>query len=370
MASGTGAAAEVLSEDAALRRPDVVVSAVRDGPEFHRCSQELRSLLHRNDLGVAFYFEDRAGRLRAVYRSGQTSDPGRRVQPLRREALTDARTRFLRARDGRLVGLFPVDGFGDAIGVAEVSTPGRTLHLRRRDVERTVARLSERLHRNAELDRQRQTIDIGMAWVAHELRGPLLATRLTLENTADALDPPDARSIARAVEELSRLAAGLDSILDLAVGNGTIRRRSVELTSLVRDAVRSCMAEAEDDRVVIEGSDRLPVDADPLHLRCAIENLIRNALRYSKPGTTVVVTIGPREDHAVVEVLNEGPGVRPGDRERIFEPMVHGPCGSGTGIGLFVARRVVERHGGTIRYHEPRDGLSAFEVRLPAEESA
>ena len=371
MASGTGAAAEVLSlETAQRRRADVVVSAAHDQPEFRRCSRELQLLLRRNELGVAFFFEDRAGRLRSAFRFGHTNDLGRRMLPLRREALTGGITRFLEGSDGRVVGLFPIEGLGVVIGVVEVSTFGRTLHRHSRDVERTIARLSERLQRNAELDHQTRTLDIGLAWLAHELRGPLLAARLSLENTADDMDPTDARSIVRAADELSRLAAGLDSILHLAVGHGTIKRRRVDLTALIRDAAGCCAAEARDDRVVIEARGRLVVVADPLHLRSAIENLIRNALRYSTPGTTVVVTVEPREDHIVVEVQNEGTGVRPDDRERIFEPFVHGGTGTGTGLGLFVARRVIERHGGTIRYHEPRHGLSAFELQLPARESA
>ena len=370
MASGTDAAAEVLSFGATLqRRADVVASAALDEPEFQRCARELRALLRTRELGVSFLFEDPAGRLRSAYRFGRTIDIGRRTLSLRRETFTDGRTRFLQMEDGCVIGFFPIDGSGDVIGVVEVSIRGASLRHRRRDVERTIVRLSERLQREADLDRQRRTLDIGLAWMAHELRGPLLAARLSLENAADDLDPTDARSIVHAADELSRLAAGLDSILHLAVGNGTIMRRPVDLPALVREAAGCCVAESGDDRVMIRASDRLAVVADPLHLRCAIENVIRNALRYSTPGTTVIVAVEPREDVVVVEVQNEGSGITMDDRERIFEPLVKGRSGVGAGIGLFVARRVIERHGGSIRYHEPRDGLSAFELRLPARES-
>lgn len=368
MASGTGVAAEVRSVPAAIRRrAEVVASAARDEPELHRCSRELQLVFHPSELGVVFYFEDRAGRLRPTYHFGHTIDVGRRLLPMRRDAFTDGRPRFLE-RDGRLAGLFPIDGVGDVIGVVQV-TGGKSWRLRRRHVELTVARLSERLHRKAEADRQRRTLDIGLAWVAHELRGPLLAARLHLENTAVGLDPVDARSIVRTSEELSRLAANLDTILHVAVGSGTIRRRQVDLSTLVREAVRCCTAESRDDRVVIQAREPLQAFADPLHLRSAIENLIRNALHYSTPGTPVLVGAKPRKDVIVVEVRNEGPGIPPDDRDWIFEPLVRGRGGAGTGIGLFVARRVIERHGGTILYREPREGLSAFELRLPAKES-
>jgi signal transduction histidine kinase len=371
MASGTGAAAEKLSfETTQRRRADVAAAAPPDRSGFHRCARELRSLLRARDLGVAFFFEDRGGRLRSTFRVGGTADRGRRPPSLRRQTLIDGRTRLLQKQDGRLVGFFPIDGLGGVIGVVEVSTSGMSLRHRRRDVERTIVRFSERLQRDADRDRQRRTLDIGLAWMAHELRGPLLAARLSLENAADGIDPASARSLVRAADELSRLAAGLDSILHVATGNGTIRRRPVDLPALVRDAAGCCVAESGDDRVMIRGIDRLAVIADPLHLRSAIENVIRNALRYSTAGSTVLVTVEPRKDDVVVEVQNEGPGIAPDDRERIFEPLVKGRSGSGAGIGLFVARRVIERHGGTIRYREPRDGLSAFELRFPTRESA
>lgn len=371
MASGTGAAVEVLSERSADQRASVAeLPAVQSASDFHRCFSEMQLLLHRNELGVRFFFEDRAGRLRSAHRYGRTIDLGRRQVVLRRESLSDGRTRLLEGEGGRLVGLFPINRFGSVVGIVEVSAIGRSLLRRRLEVEATVGRLSERLQRDAELERERRHLDIGLAWVGHELRGPLLAARLSLENIADGLDPTDARSTLRAADELSQLAARLDSILDLAAG-GTIRRRQVDLAALVRGAADCCVAESGDDRVVIEGrSDRLTVVADPLHLRSAIENLIGNALRYSAPGTTVVVTAEPRGDHTVVEVQNEGSGIRPDHRERIFEPLVRGRSGAGTGLGLFVARRVIERHGGTIRYHEPRDGLSVFELRFPTKGAA
>jgi signal transduction histidine kinase len=371
MASGTGAAAEVLSESAYQRGSVAELPAVQSASDFHRCFSELQLLLHRNELGVRFFFEDRAGRLRSAHRYGRTIDLGRRQMVLRRESLSDGRTRLLEGEGERLVGLFPINRFGSVVGVVEVSTTGRSLLRRRLAVEAAVGRLSERLQRDAELERERQDLDIGLAWVAHELRGPLLAARLSLENTADGLGATDARSIFRAADELTQLAARLDSILHLLVGNGTIRRRQVDVVAVVRDAAGCCVAASGDDRVVIEGrSDRLTMVADPLHLRSAIENLIGNALRYSTPGTTVVVTTEPRGDHIVVEVQNEGSGIRPDHRERIFEPLVRGRSGAGTGLGLFVARRVIERHGGTIRYHEPRDGLSVFELRLPTKGAA
>jgi signal transduction histidine kinase len=194
----------------------------------------------------------------------------------------------------------------------------------------------------------------------------LLAAKLWLEHAAGSMTPSAAQPVARAVEELSRLVDGVESILHWAAGDGTIRTRRVDLASLVREAVDCCVAETGEDRVVVDRHARLFVKADALHLRSAIENLVRNALRYSTPGTKVVVTVEPRDGHPSVEVENEGPEIRPEDRERVFEPLAHGSVGGGTGLGLFVVRCIAERHGGTVRCHQPHEGHVAFELRLPA----
>ena len=115
----------------------------------------------------------------------------------------------------------------------------------------------------------------------------------------------------------------------------------------------------------MEGSDRLIVQADATHLRAAVENLIRNAIRYSIPGSKVRVIVEPREGWSIVEVENEGPGITAIDRDTIFGPMARGADGAGTGLGLFVVGRVIERHGGTVRCFEPEQGRVSFELRLP-----
>jgi len=169
----------------------------------------------------------------------------------------------------------------------------------------------------------------------------------------------------RAADELSRLADGMESILQWAVGHGRVSFRTTDLVSLAQDAIDSCVAETGQDRVVVEGSDRLMARVDALHMRSAIENLVRNALRYSTPGTKVLVTVEPRDGEPTIAVENEGPGIPVKDRQAIFEPLAVGANGIGSGLGLFVVGRVVERHGGTIRCYEPGAGRVTFELRLP-----
>ena len=331
-----------------------------------RCIDFLRHVLPQNGFGLRLLLTDGRGHLRAVRSEGDPLQLGPRQARARRMTLVDGVTRILEDADDRVVGLFPIDRRDQALGIAEVSTSSSALDRHRRDVEAAVGRLSADLKERAGRDRLTRELQLGLAWTAHELRGPLQAARLWLEHAA-ASRPDAGEPIRRAIGELSRLAEGVDSVLHWSIGDLRMHCRRADLVGLVQEAVDCCVGETGEDRVVLEGSERLVVRADALHLRSAIENLIRNAIRYSTPHTKIRVTVEPRDGQPVVEVENEGDGIAPDDRERIFEPLAHASNGAGTGLGLFVARRIAERHGGTIRCHQPGEGRIAFELRLSKE---
>jgi signal transduction histidine kinase len=330
-------------------------------PEMEGCVSEVRALFPAACFGVRFLLADRRGHLRVALSQGVPLDLGRRQTDSRRLTFADSITRILEGPDGLGVGIFPIDRRGHALGVAEISTSVGSLPRRRSQVEAALGRVSARLRHGVE----RWDLDVGLAWTAHELLGPLRAVTLYLENAQASGGYVGAVPLGRAIEELSRLADGIDSVLHWAVGDETLEYRREDLVALTHEAVDCCAAEAGQDRVIIEGDDRLDVVADPLHLRSAIMNIVRNALRYSSTGTKVHVTVELRDGGPTVEVENEGPGIPEEERRTIFEPLAHGAREGGSGLGLFVAARVVERHGGTIRCHEPAEGRVAFELRLP-----
>lgn len=338
---------------------------LRFGGGLDQLVAELRSLLDEPRFGLRLLLADQRGHLRVTRVEGHPIVGGRRQAQARRLSLADRISRTLEHTDGTAVTIYPLDRRGEALGVAEVSGSMAAIDGHRREVETTIGRAAAIVRGEVEGDLRRRQLQLGLAWTAHELRGPLQAVRLLLENAASS--PPDGTgtTMLRAADELSRLADGLESVLHWAVDEGRIQTRRTDLVSLTYDAVDSCVMETGEDRVVVDWSDPLIVKVDVLHMRSAIENLIRNALRYSTPGTKVRVTVELRDGEPTVEVDNEGCGISPKDRERIFDPMAVGENGLGTGLGLFIVGRVVERHGGTIRCNEGDEGHVTFELRLP-----
>ncbi len=114
---------------------------------------------------------------------------------------------------------------------------------------------------------------------------------------------------------------------------------------------------------------RLHLTADPVNIRTAVSNLLRNALSYSPANEGVDVVVLRSSGSAVVEVRDHGPGLSGDDHPDIFEPLVRGHVGrvrgTGAGLGLFIARHIVEAHGGTISAESDGNG-ALFRIVLPA----
>src|SRR5919106_1529171 len=175
----------------------------------------------------------------------------------------------------------------------------------------------------------------------------------------------------RAYRELEDLLRQIDGLLRWASGSGSLHRRQADLMQLIREVAASgATVEEADGRLLIDGPDRAPILAEPGALRQAISNVVRNALRYSPPGTKVVIRVRQRPGSYVVSVTDRGPGVSPKETEAIFDPFVRGAAGrsrrGGKGLGLFIARRVLEAHGGGISVEPGRRGAT-FKLRLPHE---
>jgi signal transduction histidine kinase len=213
-----------------------------------------------------------------------------------------------------------------------------------------------------------------LADISHELRSPLarlavaleLARRNSTDRAASALD-----RIEQEAERVNKLVGQLLAITRLESGAERVPPETVALEELVQQVIEDADFEAkplersvraiELERCRVRGSSEL--------LRSAIENIVRNAIRYTTPRTTVEVTLRWRLDTAVLTVRDHGPGVPEAELEHIFEPFyrvseARERWSGGVGLGLSIAERTVKLHNGVIRAENVGDGLQVT-IELP-----
>jgi two-component system sensor histidine kinase CpxA len=207
--------------------------------------------------------------------------------------------------------------------------------------------------------------------ISHELRSPLarmrLAVGLARRPTADS-----GRQLDRLEREIERLDDLIGQVLKLARLNGTeapIRREQFDLDEVIEEVVHDANFEgaAKGCRVTVKGAARRSVNGNRELLRSAIENVLRNAVRYSPPGAPVEVAVESVEGGLAVSIRDRGPGVPAGDLEHIFEPFFRvaesrDRDSGGEGIGLAITSQVMRAHGGWAKAGNRGDG--GLEVRL------
>jgi signal transduction histidine kinase len=221
--------------------------------------------------------------------------------------------------------------------------------------------------------RRIEDLDAGIAATAHELRGPLLGAEKAIDRVlgSDHSSPADLKLLELAHKDLRRLAATVDGLLRSSVGIARLRRRRTNLARLVNDVIESCAADVpRTEGVDVDLPDaQLTATIDAPLVRAAVENVVRNALTHGDR-KKVQVSLVRHDGVATITVRDEGPGIDPRDREAVFEPFVRrGRAGSapdGVGLGLFIARRVVQAHGGRIRVDGEGRGAS-FHLDLPVD---
>ncbi|WP_253943882.1 DUF4153 domain-containing protein [Nocardioides marmotae] len=227
----------------------------------------------------------------------------------------------------------------------------------------------------AAVDRERREL---VATVSHELRTPLTGLRAVLENLVDGVGPADPAALRPALDQAERTSRLVEDLLDLArvdAGRAPLTPEPVRLASLLAEAVAEAEVLGRPVTYAVEVSPPdLVVAADPARLRQLVANLLDNASRHSPAGGTVRVRAGRAGERYVLEVQDEGPGVAPADRERVFEAfgtLGAGDAGGGTGLGLAIARWVTDLHGGTIRFDDPgRSQGAVVRVDLPVQPPA
>jgi signal transduction histidine kinase len=207
----------------------------------------------------------------------------------------------------------------------------------------------------AEVDRMRRDL---VANVSHELRTPITALQAGLENLVDGVEPPgpeQLRTMLKQVERLGRLVAQLLDLSRLESGALPLQRRPFEVRPLLEDAADESRLHAPHVQVSVAVDEPgLWADGDPERVHQVVANLLENAVRHSPAGGRVEVRAHPDRGRVAIEVLDEGPGIPEEEASRVFERFyrvdsARSSSHGGAGLGLAIARWIVDLHGGDIR---------------------
>lgn len=226
----------------------------------------------------------------------------------------------------------------------------------------------------AEVDRLHRDI---VANVSHELRTPVAALRARLENLVDGVEEATPANLGAALHQTEKLTELLQYLLDLSrvdAGVAGLQLREVAVADLVDEAVEVTRLAASARGLTVNFSSRIePVDltmtADAARLMQVLVNVLDNAVRHTPAGTTVHVSVARARSNVRIDISDEGRGIDPADRERVFGRFqratpADAPATGGTGIGLAIARWATSIHGGTIEVADSEVGAT-FRITLP-----
>lgn len=212
--------------------------------------------------------------------------------------------------------------------------------------------------------------------VTHELRTPIAAIKLQLQTLARPELAPDQRESLRAgaTDEADRLALLTDKVLlatSAEEGSIPLRTQELDVMEEMRSvADRARVNTARQHVVVLNGPDELITRSDAHALRSVAENLIENATKYAPSGTTITIEVKAGVNGWRLLVMDEGPGVAEEERERIFERFYRAGSeetrtAKGTGLGLYIVQRLVQRLGGAVEVRGRRPHGAIFAASFP-----
>jgi len=260
----------------------------------------------------------------------------------------------------------------------EMALLARTFEQLAASTERRELQLQDDVERLKELERLKGDF---VSTVSHELRTPLTSMRgalgLILGGKSGELPAKTKDLLQIAMTNTERLIRLINDILDVEkmdAGGVALRREPLRLRPLIEATITGLDAFAREHATTITITSG-PLDADivgdPDRLIQVFTNLLSNAVKFSPQGGSVDVSVEPADDGVMVRVRDHGPGIPPEFAERIFGRFQQaGDAGQrrsgGTGLGLNIARGLIERHGGRIGFAAAEGGGTVFWVRLPA----
>jgi signal transduction histidine kinase len=240
-----------------------------------------------------------------------------------------------------------------------------------REITRTFNEMASALARNREAQ-------LGyLSGVAHDLRNPLSALKSAARLLATpGREPPSeqrtrdlAGMIVRQVERLDRMAGDLLDSTRIEAGRLELKRERTDLRALAAESVDLFAASSSSHQLQLDAPESLSAEVDPLRLSQVLNNLLSNAIKYSPGGGLVQVSLQRKGGEARLSVTDHGIGIPAEELETIFQPFRRSSTTRegipGVGLGLSVARRIVEGHGGHLEVQSREGQGSTFAVVLP-----
>jgi two-component system, OmpR family, sensor kinase len=233
-----------------------------------------------------------------------------------------------------------------------------------------------RAEREQSLDRQREFV----ADASHELRTPLTSIQANLEllQVEGTGSEDDSQAVDSALASTKRMSLLVSDLLLLARADAgrQLARKDLDLTGIAGGALEEVQPLAGERRLESQLEGPLTVEGNPDELHRLVRNLLENAVRHTPDRSTVELTARRDGDEALLEVIDDGPGIPEGMETQVFDRFVRGggPAdtagGGGSGLGLAIVRAVAESHGGSVTAGRSTYGGACISVRLPLTEAA
>lgn len=269
-----------------------------------------------------------------------------------------------------------VASLGRAIQVRQLK---RHVEAQRIALERHAATLEAIVEeRTRELREASQAKDVFLSIASHELKTPLTTIKALAQMTRRRLEQsgsPDASYLdrmERAIRRMEMLANDLVDVSRIQAGKLALRMERADLAALARQVAYEQAALSERTVLVDVPDTPIAIAMDTERIWQVLTNLLANALKYSPKETPVAVTLSANGGEAVICVRDQGDGIPPHELEHVFERFYRGQdariwngSGVGLGLGLFISRELVERHGGRIWVDSTVGEGSAFYIALP-----
>jgi len=210
-----------------------------------------------------------------------------------------------------------------------------------------------------------------IAFVAHELRSPLMAAFMAATTLQKKAEPGDEHISRMLIRNLVSLHELIDQVLiaDRLAGHVQLARESLDLKTLLQEVAADASLAAERNQVTlrVEAPDTLPFDGDRRLMRSAISNILANAIKFTHEGRAVTLRAHRDRGCITIEVEDACGGLPDGNAAELFEPFVQrGDNRTGFGLGLAIVKQAVEAHGGRASVRNMPGRGCVFSIELPA----